>query len=218
MSMGMSMSHSVRQEQRVVQSMRLSHAQRLQLGNHIFALRTSLIQELRDERYDPKGTCPNCEKKLTPVEIINGFNQDPNDFTTRCPGCSQRFEPRLICFSNGISLELPFFCDMQTLDQLRGKESLSPEQLAHDHPAIYRAAIVHHGGIKGAFATIGVEYRYTEIHDWKSKVRPFLGRLPDTQIAECATVSVAAIRAMRRELGIQRYRVNRSLEEIDEGN
>lgn len=216
MPMAMSMGHSMRQTQRLAQSLRLSQSQRLSLQGHILALRLGLIQELRDERYEPKATCPRCSRKLEPVEIINGFNRDPNDFTTRCPGCRQRFEPRLICFSEGTSLELPFFCDMQMLDQLRGKESLSPEQFAHDHPAVYRSAIVHHGGIRRAFEKIGVVYPFKEIHDWKNKVRPFLGRLPDTQIAACAMVSITTIRAMRSVLNIPRYTLRRALSEINE--
>ncbi|KKS53984.1 MAG: hypothetical protein UV20_C0043G0006 [Candidatus Magasanikbacteria bacterium GW2011_GWA2_42_32] len=178
MSIGMSFGHRIRHTQRLRQSLRLSQAQRLQIQEHAFTLRLALIHELRDERYEPKAICPACSRELTPMEIIRGFNQDPNDFTTCCSACSRRFEPTLVCFGDGTYIELPFYCDCQTLAQLQGKETLQPERFAMEYPAIYRSAIVHHGGIRQAFAKVGIQYAFEEISDWKNKIRSFLGRLP----------------------------------------
>lgn len=213
MQMHMSLGQRIRQTQRLTQSMRLSQAQRIQVQGHIFTLRMALVQELRGERYEPRATCPACSRKLTPMEIIRGFNQDPNDFTTCCSACGHRFEPMLVCFGDGTQIKLPFYCDAQTLAQLHGKETLPPEQFAREHPAIYRSAIVHHGGIRRAFEKIGIQYAFEEISDWKNKIRPFLGRLPDTIIAECVDASVATIRAIRRKLGVSRYTLRKMLAE-----
>src|SRR3989344_2577748 len=101
MPMRMSFGYRTRVTQRLAQSLRLSHAQRARLQNYAFALRMVLIGDLRNERYKPMGTCPACPRKLTPTEIIRGFNQDPNDFTTCCSECGRRFEPMLVCFGDG---------------------------------------------------------------------------------------------------------------------
>ncbi len=213
MQMRMSLDQRIRQTQRLAQSLRLSQEQRIQLQGHSFTLRMDLVQELRGERYEPRATCLVCSRELTPMEIIHGFNQDPNDFTTCCSACGHRFEPMLVCFGDGMRIELPFYCDRQILAQLHGKETLHPEQFSREHPAIYRSAIVHHGGIRRAFEKVGIQYAFEEISDWKNKIHPFLGRLPDTIIAECVDVSVVTIRTIRRKLGVSRYTLRKALAE-----
>ncbi len=190
---------SLRQEQR--QKFSLEHR-----PDKNFTLRLSLIQVLSGELYTPRGNCPMCSKQLTPAEILSGFNDDPNDFTTGCPGCEYRFRPLLV--SDGVSqLELPFFCPIQVLAQLPGREGLSPQDLARDDPAIYRSAVIHFGTIQGAFRSAGLSYPYTDTPSgWEQKVAPFLGRLPDKVIAECLDVTVYAIRKLRTSLGIQSYK------------
>lgn len=191
-------------------------AQQLALVHaHKFSLRLALIAELHGERYEPKGECPSCGRVMTPAEIIRGFNQDPNDYTTACTACGCRFEPKLVCFDKYSRMEIPFYCDIQTLEKLRGRDNLSPQELAGEFPGVYRSAIVHHGGIRNAFKKIGIDYPFEEISDWQSKAAPFLGRLPDTVIADSAGVKVSAVRAMRRKLGIERYTADKALAEIE---
>lgn len=214
-TMSISMGHRLHHSVQIAQSLRLSKAIRVQIQGRALQLRLGLIGALRGEQYTPRGTCPSCGRKMTALEIIKGFNTDPNDFSTLCSGCNTRFQPQLVCFGNGSSLELPFWCDCQTLYHLQGKETMSPEKLMVEHPAIYRSAIVHHGGIKQAFAKNGVAYPFKEISDWKSKVGAFLGKLPDTVIAECASVSVRAVRKVRNDLGIARYTVKVAVMEIE---
>jgi hypothetical protein len=179
-------------------------------------LRLGLITALRGERYEPRGECPKCGRKLTAVEIISGFNDDPNDFTTCCSACHCRFQPTLISFGQGSQIELPFFCDAQTLKQLRGKEELTPELFARREPAIFRACIMHHGSLRNAFQKIGIVYPHEEIPDWKKKVISFLGRMPDVMIAECVDVKVAVIQKMRAKLRIPPYSRKKALEEAIE--
>lgn len=132
------------------------------------------------------------------------------------PGAGAVFEPRLICFIGKASqIEIPFFCEMQTLAQLNGKENLSPEELDRQYPGVYRSAIVHQGSISRAFAKIGIDYPFEEISDWRTKVVPFLGRMRDTLIADCANAPVSAIRAMRRKLGISRFTLEKALKEAE---
>lgn len=204
---------TMRVEARTAQSLTLE--QRHSVQALVLSMRLDLIEALRGERYEPHGICPVCSRKMTPVEIIRGFNQDPNDFTTACSACGCRFEPTLICFGRNSRIEIPFYCSIQTLEHLRGKESYSPKYLEREHPAIYRSAIVHHGGIRSAFEKIGIEYPFEEISNWQKKVTPFLGRLPDTVIAESADVKVSAVREMRKKLGICRYTLSMSIDEAE---
>ena len=199
-----SVSQRLRQTQSVRQTLKCSQAQ---LQSHLLGLRLDLIEALRQERYEPKATCPGCGRKMTALEILRGFNQDPRDFTTECTGCHTRFQPLLICFGkDGASrIELPFYCDAQTLDQLRGLERLNPEELSFQHPAVYRSAIVHHGGVVQAFAKIGITYPHEGISDWRAKVTPFLGRMHDSVIADLASVSVHQVFELRSKLKINRY-------------
>jgi len=211
--MSLGMSFSLRPV--LSQSLRLSQEQRIKLAQSAFSLRMRLVQVLRDEKYEPKGICPECLRKMTPVEIIKGFNRNSNDFTTCCSGCGYRFEPKLICFGEASQIEIPFFCGVQALEKLRGRENFSPEDLARKLPGVYQSAIIHFGSIRRAFEKLGVQYLFEEISDWKIKVQPFLGRLRDTIIAECVDVPVSAIRVMRRKQGIPRYTLRQSLEEAD---
>lgn len=213
MEMGMSFGHRLQQSVRIAQSLRLSLAQRCQMQMRALSLRLELVVALRGDRYEPKGTCPKCGRRLTPVEILRGFNQDPNDYTTRCTSCGRRFEPILVCANDYSTVEIPFFCPSQTLAQLEGMDSLAPNELLRCQPAVYHSAILHHGGLRRAFAKIGVAYAHDEIADWKEKVKSFLGRLPDTIIAECVDVPVRTIRTMRRQLGIPRFTTATALQE-----
>lgn len=191
MSMSMSMSCGMRQElsQRATQEL---------LAEHRLSLRLKLIQALRDVEYTPAAVCPKCNRDLKAVEVIRGFNNDPNDFTTLCPGCGHRFNAKLMHVDRLGHTEMPFFCASQTLNLLKGTEGKSPAELKATSPAVYHSAIVHHGTLKAAFGKIGVLYKFDETLDWKSKIRPFLGRLPDTVIAKAAGISAKVVARQRK--------------------
>lgn len=207
------MRFELRQELR--QELKLTKELRQELRAHIFALRMNLVGILRGEQYVPKAQCPECSKDMSPAEIIAGFNNDPQDFTTMCPKCKCRFPANIICFGNGTKIELPFYCDIQTVEQLRDKEFLSPAEIARQYPAIYRSAIAHRGGLVQAFAIIGIDYPFKEeLSGWKNKIRPFLGRMTDKMIAEVVGVSSATIAKMRKELDIPRFTMRVVAEEV----
>lgn len=207
------MRFELRQELR--QELKLTKELRQELRAHIFALRMNLVGILRDEQYMPKAQCLECNKDMSPAEIILGFNDNPHDFTTQCPECKHRFRPSIICFGNGTKIELPFYCDIQTMEQLKGKESLSPAEVARQYPAIYRSAIAHRGGLAQAFAAIGIDYPFKEeLSGWKNKIRPFLGRMTDKMIAEIVGVSPATINRMRKESDIPRFTLQVAADEI----
>ncbi len=179
----------------------------------ILSLRLELIGVLRGIKYTPSAECPKCNRRLTPLEIIRGFNNDPHDYTTACTACGHRFDPKLIHASSLGNIEMPFFCSMQALEQLRGMEGLDPDELQKKQPAVYHSAIVHHGTLRRAFGLIGIDYSFDEATDWKEKICPFLGRLPDTVIAEAAGVSSYAVTRQRKKHNVPRCTKESMLEE-----
>ncbi|MFH0779800.1 MAG: hypothetical protein V1928_02970 [Parcubacteria group bacterium] len=203
MRMGMFLRPSLKQEQRLEQ--RLGLEQRMQLTNYLFQQRLNLIETVHGERYSPNAHCPCCGRKLKPAEILKGFTQDPNDFTTKCPGCKKRFEPKLINFGRASRAEVGFYCQMQTLERLCGKAHLTVAQLKKDNPAVFHSALVHFGSIAAAFDSLGVKYAHKEVLDWKEKISSFLGRMSDSQIASCVGVSSCTIGRYRKSLNIPAY-------------
>lgn len=193
---------------------RLSLDQRIGLRLYLFQVRSELVQELRGERYNPKAECPDCFHKLSLAEILQGFNDNPQDYTTGCPQCGQRFVASLVSFGQASSIHLNFYCPCQTLDLLRGKEQESPEGISRWNASVFQSAVIHYGSLRKAFEQIDADYSFDEIGPWKDKVQPFLGRLPDTTIAECIDVPVSAVRYLRRKLGIDRFSVSKALEEV----
>lgn len=213
MHLGLGMVPQLRQELKL----RLTPEQQIRIEGRLFELRLALVGALRDERYEPRARCPNCDIRLEPGQILAGFNDDPTDFTTECPRkeCKHRFQPSLVCFGTGSQIELPFFCSAQTLHQLNGLERLTPEEFSQQHPAIFRAAIAHHGSLAGAFKKIDITYAHVEDHDWKSKIGPFLGRLPDKTIAELVHTTPRTIAAMRKRLKIKPASRRKILDEVE---
>lgn len=199
MGLGMSLTCSHRLE--------LSQAQHLKLAQgHRLALRLSLISALRNEAYRPEAACPHCYHELLPIEIIHGFRDDPNDFTTCCPRCHERFPANLNWSNAHTRKELRFYCAIQTQAMLPGKEVLSPEAFEREHQAVYHSAIAHYGLLKNAFATVDIVYPFDEIADAKSKIEPFLGKLFDTTIASLSGIDVKVVRHMRKSAKIPRCR------------
>ncbi len=212
MNMCMSLDQGHRQELR--QEQRLTQEQRQELRMAVLALRLDLIQEIHGRKYVIDANCPQCRRKLTPVEVISGFNQNPDDYTTRCPRCAHRFEAQLEHTSGGISEFLMLYCPTQTLAQLRGKEGLTPDDLIRDNPSAFHSAITHFGSISNAFKEAGVQYQHEGLLDWRIKVIPFLGHLPDKEIANCVGVSSFVIRTLRKKHHIARFDKRRALEAI----
>ncbi len=205
--MGFTLGLGHRLEHRIEQRLetRLSLAQRVEIASILCLRHLELVQTLRGQSYEPGGECPRCGTRPTAGEIILGFSRDPKDFTTKCPRCRTRFEARLICSGNGSKIQVTFYCPSQVLDQLRGLERITPEQISHDHPGVYQSALAHHGSLTAAFGLVGLDYALEKPVSWKEKVAPFLGLLPDSAIARAANAPVSAVRAIRRAQGIDRY-------------
>ncbi len=194
--------------------MKLNLTQRLTLAQRLetrHALRLELLQTLHGAHGKPDATCPKCHHRLTTIEILRGFGDSPNDFTTRCPleSCAIRFEARLHCYigTSGLSrVEMLFYCPSQTTHRLTPELSrLSPDEFRIQAPSLYFSALTHFGTLKRAFEEVRLVYTYLEIRDWKNKVISFLGQLPDPVIAECVGVSTARVRSLRRKHGIAPY-------------
>lgn len=222
-ALGMSMSHScsqrmsMRQTHALKQEQRLELAQRLEQNQLLVANRRhvvfqDLLFRIRGEHYQPTATCPKCSTVLQPAEIIKGFTTDPNDFTTECPHCKTRFETTMLSRQGAVSVEFRFYCASQTLGRLRGKEGLTLEELKKGELLpIYQSAVYHFGSVTNAFKQLNLQYRFERLERWETKVHPFLGRLPDSEIASVVNVLPECITKMRREFKIKLYSPRREL-------
>lgn len=193
------LTQSLRQEVRLTQDQRMVVAQKL------LQIRLDLVHAVHGEEYRPHGRCPVCQHNLSAYEIAKGFNNDPTDYNTTCPKCKQRFAPRLYQSSASGRVEHAFYCPSQTLAQLEPLGAVPYDVLRSKYSSVCASAKVHFGGLKQAFAKAGVEYAFAPDLEWRNQIGPFLGKLPDTVIAEFVDASPKAIGALRRERGIPRY-------------
>lgn len=192
---------------------RLEQSQRLSQGQiqaQRLNLRWQILTALNNERYEPQAVCPNlsCGRILDVVEILKGFRRDPLEITTECPKCRQRFQPHLIHFDTNYSrTELVFYCPSQALYQLQQVWAWEPAKIRHEKPSLFHSILTHFGGLRAAFLKIHIDYLFEDsAADWEDKIRPFLGRAPDTLIASCAGRSKSTIRQLRQSLNIKPYR------------
>ena len=192
-------------EIRLAPRVQLSPTQRIAIKQTLLTLRLALVGAVHGGDYKPKAQCPKCERALTALEIIQGFRSDPNDYTTECTFCHCRFEPRLVWRLGESRAEIPFYCPSQVLYQLSGLEGKTPEEIQKEQPAIYHSVRVHHGNLRRAFEKVGIQYQYESIVNWKEKVNDYLGKLPDTVIAEIVDLSVKTVRNLRKSLGIKPF-------------
>lgn len=208
--MGMSMGH----RQEVRQEARLTQSQSIAVSQLMIQRRLDLISSLHGEQYEPKATCPACGYGLTNYEILKGFNDSPTDYTTGCPKCKHRFGPKLRHSTNSGSTEVAFYCPGQTLAQLPGLEQVPLDEIKTKHAAVFRSAVTHFGGLKQAFEQCGITYAFAADLDWKNQIGPFLGKLPDTVVAELAGAPLSTVRKLRKERGIPSFSRREEAESI----
>ena len=176
-------------------------------------LRIELLEAVSENsglNFRPLAECPECFLKLTAREVLKGFNREPYDFQTTCPRCKTRFVTELEAnLTGGGYIRFPFLCPVQTLQKLTDlkAETISPAKLKKDELPIYASAIFHFGNLKSAFKKIGIDYIFEEATEpaWRKKARPFLGELPDAEIARCFGLHPSTISKERRAQRIPKY-------------
>lgn len=210
--MSLGLGFSLRQTQSLRQTLALRQEQRILIRAHQLRLRLALLQEIRQEVYMPAATCSKCGYTLTVAEILDGFLADPTDYTTCCPKCATRFTPIIRCGEVGISTsEVGFYCSVQSLAQLDGKQHLSTTEFAKQHAALYHSAVFHFGCLTHAFKKVGVTYAQEDLSGWQTRVEPYLGKLPDTLIAQFVNVSPRTLARFRKAKGIAKYTLSTAL-------
>jgi hypothetical protein len=185
-------------DQRLEQTLKLSQAQKM-------SLRLDLLDQLRELRLYPKTRCTLCDSEMTYEQLLKGFLQDPEDTTTKCPTCKRRFQPLQRRVFQGGSMECRFLCAGQTLHRLPAVQTMSPEVLRKHDSSLYYSALTHFGSLRTAFKKIDVDYALEDTQKWKDKVQPFLGKFPDSLIAECVGLPWQSVSAFRRKLGINKH-------------
>ena len=205
MSMGFSQGLSLGLRQSTELSQRQTLTQ-TELLNQRLSHRSAVLEALYGESFRPEATCPQCSHALSIAEIIQGFRQDPADYTTGCPKCGRRFNARIVTRGRYHHGELPFYCAMQTVDQLRRVEILPFEQFAKEHPALVQSARFHYGSLTAAFRQAGREFTDEPKPDWKERIVPFLGQCSDALIANLVGKAKSTIWRLRRKREIRPFR------------
>ncbi len=52
----------------------------------------ALLEDIYGTNYKLEPKCLDCRYQLKLIDVLRGFRQDPQDFTTGCPECGLRFE------------------------------------------------------------------------------------------------------------------------------
>lgn len=172
-------------------------------------LRASLSNALASEVCAPYAYCLRCHRPLGFDEIGQGFSADPLDTTIRCP--------REICggpvsailrrhLAPAAHVETEFYGPRQTIAKLTAEHaSLEPTRMRAAHASLYYSAIFHFKTLDRAFARAKIPHPHPVVHDWERTVVDYLGKVPDSYIAQCAGVSVKRIRALRNARCIAPY-------------
>jgi transposase-like protein len=209
--LSLSLGHS--QVIRQTQTIRLTQSQRLAVTNYIIGLRIDLAGSLAGVKYYPENSCPTCHRVLKLSEILKGYSDDPKDLRTTCPKCKDRFVAKL----RSDAAELRWYCPNQALSALQedgNREMMKPEEILRWNASVYHSLLTHFGSVTNAFKKLGVTYTHGEVPNWHSRVRPFLGKLPDTVIAETVGVSRNIINALRKSFGINAFNRGKLAEKL----
>ncbi len=204
--MGMSLSlapvMTLRQtmRQQLVVSMRLSK---------MLSMRIELLAAVFGAEYGanfrPNEQCPHCSMKLTLTEVLNGFSNSPTDTLSTCVHCKRRYQPFLTGLrTDSGAAEIAFYCRVQTLHGLPKLVKRPFAELALN--AYGRSAMIHFGNLRAAFAEIGLTYDHDPRKGWQQRIAPFLGEVPDAQIAKVVGVSRSTIRRMREDARIKPFK------------
>ncbi|GEM_PF-577651 len=213
--MNFSMGHGFSVGHTVSHAFRLDQAQSVVLQQAMLQRQRELVEAVRGRRYQPRCVChnPNCAHEFTDLEILIGFRDDPNDYTTECPKCRLRSEPRLYASTQYSRVDMAYYCPTQTLERLKALSKLPVDDIRVVHSAVYNSAVTHFGGLKQAFARLGLKYAFEANLDWRKHVGPFLGKLPDAVIARLLGAGAGQVRRLRNSKGIKPFRARDLLDE-----
>lgn len=176
-------------------------------------LRASLSNALASDVCVPHAYCLCCLRPLGFDEIGQGFSADPLDTSMRCP--------REICggpvsvvlrrhLAPAALVETELYGPRQTIAKLTAEyASLEPMRMRAAHASLYYSAIFHFKTLNRAFAQAKIPYSHPEVHGWERTAVDYLGKVPDSYIAQCASVSIKKIRALRTARRIAPYHPRR---------
>ncbi len=173
-----------------------------------------LVEAITGKKFTISCVCRNttCAHSYTEWEIVNWFDVD--GFTVECPKCGWHSEPRLtVDFGDGGNrkrIECQLYGPGLVLERLPVVLKSPPWDFA-EYSAICNSAVVHFGGLKQACAQLGIERSFGPGPDWRDRIDPFLGRLPDTVMARLLDTSPRFMRRWRRNQRIAPFDPGRVL-------
>jgi len=171
-----------------------------------FDRRLELIGSLRNEQpMKVAAKCPQCNHQMTTGQVLAGYTTDVNDIRTTCYLCRHRFEANLVFRQKNKQVTKSMYCDIQVLPKMRGLEGYEPYEYSRENPGVYFSALAHYGTLKAGYRKLDINYRHEEVRQWEKKIGPFLGRLPDCDVADTIGIKPDIVQKLRRELGIKEY-------------
>lgn len=197
---------------------RLSAKERELIDFQQAALRFELCEAVGKSGFVPHGPCMNlgCPGQPAPPDAVREWVcREGADPPVCCSACGLPVDRRLRFegFLPGCSVETRFYGPAETGQRLLAEKDTPFRLLRHDHLGLYHSAISHFGGLRQAFDYLGAVYGDAAQLDWRAQVGDFLGKLPDTVIAEVVGASVADIRRRRQQAGQPPFTRRRALEE-----
>jgi hypothetical protein len=102
-------------------------------------------------------------------------------------------------------MELPFYCELQTLARMEDLENMSFDEIRTEHPAVLASARYYWGSLTKGFERLDIEFEGEPKLSWKDKVHEFLGKCSDALIAEICGVSISSVYRLRKKQGISAY-------------
>lgn len=167
----------------------------LEARRFVFDLRMELIRRLHELQFELYTKCHACDAWFSSYNAIQQLKEKKNHAKNfvECRECGEKIHPFLVYRSRSVKGN----CYLGSVEQLgKNLEQLadrSPKDIKDHHTAVFLAALIYYGGDLGyAAAACPAKVTYvdnTVIPDWREKVLPFLGKMPDKMIALAVRVS-----------------------------
>jgi len=187
--------------------MRFTIRQKLKIKQIELLRSMMLLGCLHDEKYELVQDCPLCSERLTPLEVIDGFNDNMRKTVIKCFHCNFEFNPVYRRFTRRTLFVGTFLCQIQTLHKLKITKlsKYDTAEIRRRNMDLYYSAILNFGSLSNAYNEIGIEYPREEIEGWNQIVVPFLGKIKDKTAAIACGTSTKQITFLRNNLEIDRY-------------
>jgi hypothetical protein len=154
-----------------------------------------LLGLLTGVTYTPYAKChQGCSKVFSRSEILSLQLEYTDHNLIKCNNCT--FTAQTFLTSESVR-SAAFYSPAWTLKMLKMKREHKLLKLRHADFSDYFSAIYHFGNLNAAFQKAGIDSEVETFPDWKEKIIPALGRLPDAKLAEVLGIKEHDVRKLR---------------------